>query len=78
QTLGAWIGNGVPYITPWPTVVEKIASGLEGWRVTTPTSANPDFAGSGKHHIINMVIGGRTQYLTRVQGMPKEIEETLI
>jgi hypothetical protein len=32
----------------------------------------------GKHHIINMVIGGRIQYLTRVQGMPKEIEETLI
>ncbi|KAJ7833960.1 hypothetical protein B0H14DRAFT_2364026 [Mycena olivaceomarginata] len=25
-----------------------------------------------------MVIGGRTQYLTRVQGMPKDIEDTLI
>ncbi|KAJ6451989.1 hypothetical protein C8R47DRAFT_998262, partial [Mycena vitilis] len=25
-----------------------------------------------------MVIGGRTQYLTRVQGMPKHIEDTLV
>ncbi|KAJ7761285.1 hypothetical protein B0H14DRAFT_2403749 [Mycena olivaceomarginata] len=25
-----------------------------------------------------MVIGGRTQYLTRVQGMPKDVEDTLI
>jgi hypothetical protein len=25
-----------------------------------------------------MVIGGRTQYLTRVQGMPKDAEDTLI
>jgi hypothetical protein len=25
-----------------------------------------------------MVIGGRTQYLTRVQGMPKDIKDALI
>jgi hypothetical protein len=25
-----------------------------------------------------MVIGGRTQYLTRVQGMPDDVEERLI
>jgi hypothetical protein len=71
RMLGAWIGNNVPYITPWPSVLEKISKDLERWKLTTPTL-------EGKQHIINMVIGGRTQYLTKVQGMPKEIEETLI
>ncbi|KAJ7787848.1 hypothetical protein B0H14DRAFT_2399110, partial [Mycena olivaceomarginata] len=56
--------------TPWPLVLEKISKDLERWKLTTPTL-------EGKQHIINTVIGGRTQYLTRVQGMPKEIEETL-
>ncbi|KAJ7182495.1 hypothetical protein C8R43DRAFT_818176, partial [Mycena crocata] len=41
------------------------------WQTTHPTL-------EGKRHIISMVIGGRTQYLTRVQGMPQEIEQTLV
>ncbi|KAJ6626544.1 hypothetical protein B0H10DRAFT_1781023, partial [Mycena sp. CBHHK59/15] len=40
------------------------------WQTTNPSL-------EGKCHIISMVIGGRTQYLTRVQGMPRDIEETL-
>lgn len=31
----------------------------------------------GKRHIINMFAGGRSQYLARAQGMPKEIEDLL-
>jgi hypothetical protein len=64
---GAWIGT---YITPWPSVLDKIACDLERWKATKPTM-------EGKRHIVNMVIGGRTQYLTRVQGMPKDVEDTL-
>lgn len=71
RLLGAWIGNKASYITPWPAVLEKIENDLERWKITVPTL-------EGKRHIINMVIGGRTQYLTRVQGMTKDIEETLI
>jgi hypothetical protein len=69
--LGAWIGNKVPYITPWPAVLEKISADLERWRTSMSTL-------EGKRHIINMVIGGRTQYLSRAQGMPKDVEETSI
>jgi hypothetical protein len=71
RILGGWIGNGVRYITPWPSVMEKIASDLERWKATKPSL-------EGRRHIINMVIGGRSQYLTRVQGMPKDIENALI
>jgi hypothetical protein len=71
RLLGAWIGNRVQYITPWPSVLDKIACDLERWNDSQPTL-------EGKRHIINMVIGGRTQYLTRVQGLPKEVENTLI
>ncbi|KAJ7347197.1 hypothetical protein DFH08DRAFT_699624, partial [Mycena albidolilacea] len=49
--LGAWIGNIVPYITLWPSVLEKITNDLEQWKASAPTL-------EGKHHIINMVIGG--------------------
>jgi hypothetical protein len=28
----------------------------------------------GKHHIINMVIGGGTQHVTRVQDMPNDVK----
>ena len=71
RMLGAWIGNSVPNITPWPSVLEKIAKDFERWKASAPTL-------EGKRHIINMVIGGRTQYLTRVQGMPKDVEHTLV
>jgi hypothetical protein len=70
RMLGAWIGNNIPYTTPWPSVLEKMNTDLMCWQATHPTL-------EGKHHIISMVIGGRTQYLTRVQGMPKDIEDTL-
>jgi hypothetical protein len=70
RILGAWIGNNVPHITPWPAVLEKISADLDRWNISMPTL-------EGKRHIINMVIGGRTQYLSRVQGMPQDIEETL-
>jgi hypothetical protein len=71
RILGAWIGNMVPYITPWPTVLQKIQNDLERWKTTKPSL-------EGKCHIINMTIGGRSQYLTRVQGMPKNVETELM
>lgn len=69
--LGAWVGNDVPYLTPWPEVIGKISRDLDRWNSKKPTL-------EGRRHIINMVIGGKTQYLTQVQGMPDEIEDKLI
>jgi hypothetical protein len=71
RILGAWIGNDVNYTTPWPEVLEKISADPAKW-----TAKKPLF--EGRRHIINMVIGGRTQYLTRGQGMPRQFEDSLI
>ncbi|KIJ50584.1 hypothetical protein M422DRAFT_245210 [Sphaerobolus stellatus SS14] len=54
----------------WVPTLEKIDAGLERWNKGHPTL-------EGRCHIINIEIGARTQYLTRVQGMPKQVEETL-
>jgi hypothetical protein len=58
-------------MTPWPAVIESISRDLSRWNGKKPTL-------EGRRHIINMFIGGKTQYLTRVQGMPKETEEILV
>ncbi|KAJ6557107.1 hypothetical protein B0H10DRAFT_1846948, partial [Mycena sp. CBHHK59/15] len=34
RMLGAWIGNNIPYTTPWPSVLEKINTDLMRWQAT--------------------------------------------
>ncbi|KIJ47945.1 hypothetical protein M422DRAFT_85699, partial [Sphaerobolus stellatus SS14] len=62
RVLGAWVGNRVNQASIWVPSNDK-------W----PFGSIPD----RRHHVINIEIGARTQYLTRVQGMPKQVEETL-
>jgi hypothetical protein len=50
-------------------VLNKIDKALEQWEKSNPTVKG--------RLIIQMVIGGMTQYLTKVQGMPKHIEKRL-
>ncbi|KAJ3885658.1 hypothetical protein GG344DRAFT_26198, partial [Lentinula edodes] len=47
-----------------------IDNSLNQWDKSKPTM-------EGRHLIISMVIGGMTQYLMKVQGMPPEVEEKL-
>ncbi|KAF9472508.1 hypothetical protein BDN70DRAFT_818558, partial [Pholiota conissans] len=68
--LGAWIGNGTNQEGIWSTTVEKIQSRLLQWEKTMPTI-------EGRRIIIQWIIGGMTQYLTNVQGMPKAICKTI-
>ena len=68
--LGAYIGNNVNHMAVWTPVLEKINVKLKRWARSHPTQ-------DGKHLIIGMEVGGLTQYLTCIQGMPKEIVETL-
>ncbi|KAJ3757152.1 hypothetical protein EV360DRAFT_21642, partial [Lentinula raphanica] len=68
--LGALIGNGISQLTPWTKVIEKIDASLERWEKSKPTM-------EGRRLIISMIVGGMTQYLTKVQGMPREIETRL-
>ncbi|KAF5371403.1 hypothetical protein D9615_009713 [Tricholomella constricta] len=67
RILGAWFGNGIDAEGPWSIVLDKIETNLKRWDRSKPTL-------EGRRLIINMVVGGMTQYLTQVQGMPKKIE----
>ncbi|EIN05875.1 hypothetical protein PUNSTDRAFT_74149 [Punctularia strigosozonata HHB-11173 SS5] len=68
--LGAWIGNGADNAILWGPTLEKIDVVLGRWERSHPTL-------EGRHLIVQMVIGGMSQYLTKVQGMPAKIKKTL-
>jgi hypothetical protein len=68
--LGAWIGNDIEQVTSWEPVLEKIEQNLKRWNMCNPSL-------DGKHLIIQMIIGGMTQFLTKAQGMPKSIETAI-
>ncbi|KAF9266933.1 hypothetical protein L218DRAFT_1066742, partial [Marasmius fiardii PR-910] len=71
RILGAWIGNGVDQPGVWTTTIEKIDRAPDQWKKGHPTM-------EGRRLIIQIVIGGMTQYLTKVQGMPKDVEAKLV
>lgn len=66
RVLRAYVGNGADQIAIWTPGVEKIEKNLARWARGKPTQ-------EGRHLIANMEVGGRTQYLTRVQPMPEII-----
>jgi ribonuclease HI len=70
RSLGAWIGNDVCQVETWTRTLEKIDTALSRWAMSCPTMA-------GRRLIVQMVIGGMTQYLAKVQGMPKSVETRL-
>ncbi|KAF8177917.1 hypothetical protein K438DRAFT_2022119 [Mycena galopus ATCC 62051] len=70
RTLGAWVGNGVDQVGTWARTIEKVDAALEQWELGKPTM-------EGRRLIILMVVGGMTQYMAKVQGMPKEVETRL-
>ena len=68
--LGAWIGNHTNDATPWEPILVRISKGLDGWRKSRPTMM-------GRKLIVQVMVGGHTQYLTKAQGMPNHIEAAL-
>ncbi|KAF5375513.1 hypothetical protein D9615_009166 [Tricholomella constricta] len=70
RVLGAFVGNNVDELNVWAPAMEKITRDLEMWNKGHPTL-------KGRTLISKSIIGGYTQYLTRVQGMPKSIESRL-
>jgi exonuclease III len=70
RLLGAWLGNKVNNADPWGPVLEKVEKHLSRWEKGHPTM-------EGRRLIIQMVVAGMTQYLTKVQGMPEDIEKEL-
>jgi len=70
RVLGAWIGNNVDQATPWTPTIEKIAASLKRWEANHPTT-------EGRRLITQMIIGGMSQYLAKVQGIPETALKTL-
>jgi exonuclease III len=68
RVLGAWVGNKIDNEGVWAPTLEKIDRNLEQWEKGHPTM-------EGRRLIVQMVVGGMTQYLTQVQGMPQVIEK---
>jgi hypothetical protein len=70
RILGAWVGNRVDPEEPWRKIVEEIRKDLRRWESRYPTL-------EGKRLIVQMVVGGKTQFLTMAQGMPAETQKEI-
>lgn len=70
RILGTWVGNGTDDVVPWTTVLEKIDAVLASWDRAHPLM-------EGRNLVSQMEFGGRTQYLTQVQGMPEAVRKRL-
>ena len=68
--LGAWYGYDTPGTAAWNSQLTKIDCLLELWNKANPTL-------DGRKKVVQMVVGGVTQYLSQVQGMPKNTEKLL-
>ena len=70
RILGAWVGNNTDPREPWKPIVETIKKDFTRWLTHYPTL-------EGKRLIVQMIAGGKTQFLTRAQGMPVEVADNL-
>ncbi|RPD55591.1 hypothetical protein L226DRAFT_466944, partial [Lentinus tigrinus ALCF2SS1-7] len=66
RILGAFIGNGVRQCEAWSPTLAKLDSVLERWQKGISTL-------EGRRHVVQMFIGGMTQFLTDVQSMPPQV-----
>uniref|UniRef100_A0A0W0G0A5 Reverse transcriptase domain-containing protein n=1 Tax=Moniliophthora roreri TaxID=221103 RepID=A0A0W0G0A5_MONRR len=59
RILGSWVRNNVDQVSVWSCALEKIDAALKCWEHGRPTM-------EGHWLIIQMIVGGMTQYLTKV------------
>ena len=71
RLLGAWIGNDIDNSVPWSKLVTIIQTNLARWAKRNPTL-------TGRKLIVGLEVGSRTQYLARVQTMPKSVEKNIV
>ncbi|OJT09202.1 LINE-1 retrotransposable element ORF2 protein [Trametes pubescens] len=70
RSLGAWIGNCVDNATPWTPLLNTMKRNLEHWEKARPTL-------HGRKLAVDLEVAGRTQFLAKAQGMPKDVENKL-
>ncbi len=68
--LGTQIGNEISGNEPWPKIIDDIEVSLNLWQKAFPSI-------KGRKHIIQMVIGSKTQFIMAAQGMPSKYEDYL-
>lgn len=71
RILGARVGNNIMADAPWLPILETIQHHFDLWDQCHPTIF-------GRKMIVEMEVGGRTQYLAKVQGMPKHVQQQII
>ena len=70
RSLGAWIGNNTRETRPWEPIIDLVHKDLECWKSVHPTLDR-------KRLIVQAIVGGRTQFLAKAQGMPDSIRDAL-
>ena len=70
RILGCFVGNNVEQEAIWTPTIDRITESLAQWSKSHPTIM-------GRRLIVNMEVGGCTQYLTYVQGMPPNVKKRL-
>ncbi len=77
RILGAFFGNGLNQVAVWTLVLNKIVAMRKPLAQVIARWKEGHASTQGKKHVIQMIIGGMTQYLTSVQRMPEEILKRL-
>ncbi len=73
RILGAFFGNGTSQAGIWTLVLTKIVAMRKPLMEVIARWKTGHATLHGKRHVIQMIIGGMTQYLTTVQRMPEEV-----
>ncbi|KAI0737439.1 hypothetical protein C8Q80DRAFT_1060440, partial [Daedaleopsis nitida] len=66
RILGAFMGNGIDQCDIWSPTIAKITAVIERWQRGNATV-------EGCRHVIQMMLGGMSQFLTNVQRMPDAV-----
>ncbi|KAH6904835.1 hypothetical protein BKA70DRAFT_1108420, partial [Coprinopsis sp. MPI-PUGE-AT-0042] len=70
RVLRVFVGINIDDVGVWTPMIEQVISALKRWSRTNPTI-------EGRRHIINMEVGGKTQYKEDVQGMPEIVRKAI-
>ncbi len=77
RILGAFFGNGIDQVGVWSLVLAKIVAMRKPLLEVIERWKNGHATIQGKKHVVQMIVGGMTQYLTAVQRMPEPIRVRL-
>ncbi len=77
RILGAFFGNGIENVDIWTLVLTKIVAMRKPLMDVMARWLNGHATLQGKKHVIQMIVGGMTQFLTTVQRMPDTIVKRL-